>query len=91
MKKDTISWQSEYWENNECLYRDIDYEYDNSPDMIDDSFDYHNLGRYQIIFEYDNQRYYCYIDAFNLNEALGLFFKNHNNVTYDNIVEHLEI
>lgn len=76
-------WKTEYWENDEGLYRDLDREYDGIP--IED------IGRYEIIFDFDKQRYYCFVDAISLNEALGIFFKNHNTVTYDHILEHMEI
>ena len=76
-------WKKEYWDNDGELYRDLSRE-------NDDVF-IAELGRYEIIFEYDNQRYYCFIDAVNMEEALGIFFKNHSSVTYDNIIEHIEI
>lgn len=76
-------WQKEYWDNDELLYRDLDREDDGTP--IDE------IGRYEIIFDFEGQRYYCFVDAININEALGNFFKNHDTVEYNNIVEHIEI
>ena len=46
---------------------------------------------WEIIFDFDNERYYCYVDALNINEALGMFFKLHYNVTYNDIVDHFEV
>lgn len=77
------SWQKEYWDNDGVLYRDLDRSDDDTP--IED------LGRYEIMFDYDGVRRYCFVDAINMNEALGLFFKNHATVQYRDIVEHLEI
>lgn len=83
VKEDNTMWKTEYWENDEGLYRDLDREDDGTP--IED------IGRYEIIFDFDKQRYYCFVDSISLNEALGIFFKNHNTVTYDHILEHMEI
>ena len=83
IKEDNTMWKTEYWKNDEELYRDLDREDDGTP--IED------IGRYEIIFDFDKQRYYCFVDAINLNEALGIFFKNHNTVTYAHILEHMEI
>lgn len=47
--------------------------------------------QFEIIFEVDEERYYCYITAINMDEALGIFFKYHPHVTYEMIVEHMEV
>ena len=76
-------WKEKYWCNNEGFYRDLDRENDNiSTDEI---------GRFQIIFDFEGQRYYCFVNAINLNEALGIFFKNHDTIEYKDILEHIEI
>ena len=76
-------WQEKYWDNNGDLCRDLDREDDGTP--IDE------IGRYEIIFEFKEQRYYCFVDAINMDEALGNFFRNHDTVEYQNIVDHMEI
>ena len=48
-------------------------------------------GEFEIIFEVDKERYYCYIGASNIDEALGIFFVNHPHVNYDMIVDHMEV
>ena len=75
--------QEKYWNSDGCLYRDLDREDDGTP--IDE------IGRYEIIFEFREQRYYCFVDAVSLDEALGNFFRNHDTVEYQNIVDHMEI
>lgn len=76
-------WQEKYWDNNGDLCRDLDREDDGTP--IDE------IGRYEIVFEFGEQRYYCFIDAISMDEALGNFFRNHDTVEYQNIVDHMEI
>ena len=76
-------WQEKYWNNEGELYRDLDREDDGTP--ID------KIGRYEIVFEFGEQRYYCFVDAISMDEALGIFFKNHDTVEYQNIVDHMEI
>ena len=49
------------------------------------------LGRYEIIFNVAGQRYYCFADAGNMNEALGQFFAAHPHITYGMIVDHMEV
>lgn len=76
-------WKEEYWNNNGELYRDISREDDGTPAR--------NVGRYEIVFDFENQRYYCFVDAINMDEALGIFFRNHETIEYNNIVDHMEI
>lgn len=75
-------WQEEYWDNDGELYRDLSREDDGTP--ID------KIGRYEIVFDF-GKRYYCFIDAISMDEALGIFFRNHDTVEYQNIVDHMEI
>ena len=76
-------WEYEYWDNDGELYRDLDQEedFDAMP----------ALGRYEIIFKHEGQRRYCFVDAISLDEALGNFFRHHQDVCYDEIIEHMEI
>lgn len=69
-------WQEEYRKENNAYIRDICNDAN---------------GTYEIVFDFDNERYYCYIDADTVEEALGRFFMQHDNVTYDNIVDHFEV
>lgn len=50
-----------------------------------------DLPTYEIVFDFEGERYYFYADAANLKEALGVFFVLHDDVTYNHIVEHFEI
>ena len=74
---------NEYYDNDGDLYRDLNRE--------DDGTDIEEIGRYEIIFDVDKQRYYCFVDAINMNEALGIFYKNHPHITYEMIVDHMEV
>ncbi len=76
-------WKEEYWNNNGDWCRDISREDDDTP--IED------IGRHEVVFDFGEQRYYCFIDAINMNEALGMFFRTHDTVEYKNIVDHMEI
>lgn len=49
------------------------------------------LERYEIVFEINNNKYYCFTDAMNGNEALGNFFVNHPNVRFTDVIEILEV
>ena len=76
-------WQNEYWDNDGELYRDLDAE---------ESYDAcREMGRYEIVFDYDGERRYCFADAISMDEALGNFFRHHPGVTYDMIADHVEI
>ena len=76
-------WQKEYRDNDGELYRDLDRENDGtSPDSI---------GRYEIVFDFEGQRYYCFVDAITMNEALGIFFRSHDTVEYKDVIDHMEI
>lgn len=48
-------------------------------------------GTYEIIFDINGRRYYCITAAHSLNEALGLFFREHPHITYNIILEHMEV
>lgn len=74
---------NEYYDNDGDLYRDLNRE--------DDGTDIKDIGRYEIIFDVDKQRYYCFVDAINMDEALGIFFRNHPHITYEMVVDHMEV
>lgn len=76
-------WKDEYWDNDGGLYRDLNRESDRIP--------IEEIGRYEIIFDFEGQRYYCFVDAINVEEAIGIFFVNHDDVMYKNIVDYMEI
>lgn len=76
-------WQDTYTEENGSLQRDLGRENDDTP--------VENIGRYEIVFDYDGRRYYCFVDAVTMEEALGIFFKSHKNLTYNDIWEHMEV
>ena len=48
------------------------------------------LTRYEIVFEVETKRYYCFVDAQGVNEALGLFFSEHPHISYEMVVDHVE-
>ena len=77
-------WQEKYWNNNGLYYREL-------LDREDDGTPTDEIGKYEIIFEFGEQRYYCFVEARNIDEALGIFFRNHNTVEYNTIVDHFEI
>lgn len=76
-------WENEYFDNGDGLFRYLNREDDGTPPG--------KLGRYEIVFDFKEQRYYCFVDAINMDEALGIFFTNHNTVTYKNVIETMEI
>lgn len=76
-------WKKEYWDNDGSLRRNIIRK--------DDGTSMENIGEYEVVFDFEEQRYYCFIYAINMNEALGIFFINHDNVTYKHIVDHMEV
>ena len=49
------------------------------------------IGRYEVTFEYGRCRYYCFIDAVSLEEAMFIFFKNHPHINYDMVIEHMKV
>lgn len=45
---------------------------------------------YEVIFQIDGVRRYCFISADSIEEALGVFFQHHPDVTYNDVVDHCE-
>lgn len=66
-----------------------DHQYD--MDRPDDDTPVEDLMRCEIVFDVGNKRYYCFADALTMDEALGQFSRQHPHITYDMIVEHLEV
>jgi len=76
-------WREKYWDSGDgSLMRDLDREDDGTP--------IESIGRYEIVFDVDGFRRYCYVDAVSMDEALGNFFRNHDDVRYKDIVDHFE-
>lgn len=80
--QDKTNWRSAYRIEDGVPVRDLFSENDCS--SMQDAISY------QIVFEVDNTRRYCHITAFNVDEALGIFIRNHADVTYNNIIDHFE-
>lgn len=78
-----LNWQSMYWDNDGEWYRYLDWE-EEEPSPAD-------VSRYEIVFDVDGIRFYCFVDARNIDEALGIFFRYHSTVTYEQIYDHVEI
>jgi hypothetical protein len=76
-------WKDKYWNNDGALYRDLSREDDGTP--------IEEIGRYEIVFDFKEQRYYCFVDAISMDEALEIFFVNHDTVTYKDVIDHMEI
>lgn len=47
-------------------------------------------ANYEVIFQVDGVRRYCHIPADTIEEALGVFFTLHPDVTYEDVVDHCE-
>ena len=73
----------QYWNNDGCLYRDLEREDDETP--------CEDIGRYEVVFDFAKSRYYCFIDAVSLEEAMFIFFKKHPHLTYEMVIDHMEI
>lgn len=76
-------WKNKYFDNDGGLYRDLDRGDDGTP--------MEEVGRYEIVFDFEEKRYYCFVDAINMYEALGIFFVNHDTVTYEDVIDQMEI
>lgn len=67
------------------------YDEDNRLDLCRENPEL-DTGSYEVIFEAGEDRFYCFIDGCNsLLEALGLFFRDHPNITFSMVVDHLEV
>lgn len=93
---DEITADEQYWED-EDEEKDNETKTDSYPELK--KYDEEHTaylareedGEFEIIFEVDKGRYYCYIQASNIDEALGIFYKNHPHITYEMIVDHMEV
>jgi hypothetical protein len=70
------NWQNQYYS---------DEEYDNRADIYID--DFNCLITYDIKFVYEDNEYHCVVDSVGINDALGKFFRLHNDIRYKDIVE----
>ena len=78
------TWRKTYLDSGDSsLVRNIDRDDDGTP--------IHAIGRYEIVFDFDSVRYYCYIDAVTIDEAMDTFWTKHPGVTLRNIVDTLEV
>lgn len=50
-----------------------------------------DAGTYEVVFDVEEKRYYCIIQAVSMDEALGIFFRNHDTVRYTDVCDHMEI
>lgn len=78
------SWRSKYWDSGDgSLMRDIDRD--------EDGTSIEEIGRYEVVFDFEGVRYYCYLDAIDIDEAMGVFRKTHPGITIEHIVDTLEV
>ena len=60
-------------------------------DRDDDGTPIEEIGRYEVVFDFEGQRYYCYIDAVDIDEAMAMFWAKHPGVTMKHVVDTLEV
>ena len=63
--------------------RDIDRDDDGTP--------IEEIGRYEVVFDFEGVRYYCYLDAIDVDEAVEMFLEYHPGVTMKQVVDTLEV
>ena len=81
---DIESWRSKYWDSGDgSLMRDIDRDDDGTP--------VEEIGRYEVVFDFENIRYYCYLDAISVDEAVEMFLDKHPGVTMKHVADTLEV
>ena len=70
-----------------------DFNRDDEGDLLLTMYnvDLADLGRYEVVFEANGERYYAYFDAVNSNEALGQFFRLHPHICMSDVIEILEV
>lgn len=80
-------------QNDFGIYTELVNYDDNQWDMVREPDDVpgNELLRYEITFEVNGERYYCFADAASMDEALGQFFRSHPHVTYEMVIEHFEV
>lgn len=72
-------WKDEYYDDGSCLCRDL-YTENGMEDAC-----------YEIVFDRDGTRYYCFVYASCIDTALGAFFRAHDDVAYKEIIDHMEV
>lgn len=78
-----------YDENNE---RDLCWDGDESDyDDIRETRCSRGMLQYRIIFEAGGERFYCNVEALTLCEAIGSFLREHPHITYNMIIDHMEV
>ena len=78
------SWRLTYKDGGDgSLMCDIDRDDDGTP--IED------IGRYEVVFDFESVRYYCYLNAVDSNEAMDMFLEYHPGVTMKHVVDTLEV
>lgn len=60
-------------------------------DLIESDIEECECDLFEVVFDFHAHRYYCYIYARTMDEALGLFFRHHPHITYDMILDHCDI
>lgn len=81
---DIEAWRSKYWDSGDgSVMRDLDRDNDGTP--------IEEIGRYEVVFDFEGQRYYCYIDAVNIDEAMEMFWSHHSGVAEKHIADTLEV
>lgn len=50
--------------------------------------DDNDTALFEVVFDVHTHRYYCYITARSIVEALGVFFMEHPHISYDDILDH---
>ena len=81
--KKNITWKKEYHNDGKKLYRNLNKNSIESP--IKEN------KKYEFVFNFENQKYYCFINAISMEEAIRTFFLNHIGVTYQDVITHREI
>ena len=57
----------------------------------DDGTPVEEIGRYEVVFDFENIRYYCYLDAISVDEAVEMFLDKHPGVTMKHVADTLEV
>lgn len=78
------NWRALYWLCDDGgMMLDMDRDDDGTP--------IEEIGRYEVVFDYEGQRYYCYIDAVDIDEAMEMFWRKHPDITTKHVVDTLEV
>lgn len=72
-------WKDEYYDDGSCMRRDLYAE-----NSMEDAC-------YEIVFDKDGSGYYCFVHALCIDNALGIFFRAHDDVMYGEIVDYMEV